>query len=64
MLWHDAAIRGTETSYILITTQQLVEMPMLSVQSLRKTIKLLLKCQITEIQKNINLLKLQYVDFT
>ena len=37
-------LRGTETSYILIATQQWVEMPMFSVQSLYKTIRLLLKC--------------------
>ena len=36
-----AATRETETSYILITRQQPVEMPMLSVQSLCKTIRLL-----------------------
>ena len=48
-------LRGTETSYILIATQQWVEMPMFSVQSLCKTIRLLLKCYITEIQKKIYL---------
>ena len=43
MLWYNTAIRGTETSYILITRQQPVEMPMLSVQNLYKTIRLLSK---------------------
>ena len=41
MLWYNAAIRGAETSYILITRQKPVEMSMLSVQSLYKTIRLL-----------------------
>ena len=44
MLWYNAAKRGTDTSYILITRQQLVEMPMLNVQSLYRFIRLLSKC--------------------
>ena len=43
MLWYNAATRGTETNYILITRQQPVEMPKLSVKSLYKTIRLLSK---------------------
>ena len=43
MWWYNAAAKGKETSYILITRQQSVEMPMLSVQSLYKTIRLLSK---------------------
>ena len=31
MLWYNTVTRETETSYILITRQQPVEMPMLSV---------------------------------
>ena len=41
MLWYNAETRGTETSYILTTRQQSIELPMLRVQSLSKTIGLL-----------------------
>ena len=32
MLWYNATTTGTETSYIVITRQQSVEIPMLSAQ--------------------------------
>ena len=61
MSWYNAATRGTETSYILITREQSVEMPMFSVPSLYKSIPV--KNYVTEINKIITLLRLQYVDF-
>ena len=48
MSWYNAATRGTETSYILITREQSVEMPMFSVPSLYKSIPV----------KNVTLLRL------
>ena len=48
MSWYNAATRGTETSYILITREQSVEMPMFSVPSLYKSIPV----------KNVMLLRL------
>ena len=38
MLWYNSTIRRTETSYIIITKQQSVEVPMLSVHSLYKMV--------------------------
>ena len=63
MIWYNVATRETETSYMLITKQQPVEMPMLKVQNSYKTIRLLSKYQVTEINTIIRLLRLQYVDF-